>query len=73
MKAADLSIASAGGDEALRAMIGLLKVDFGRAHADSMKDDGLHRIIAAHLIDMTGESFGTDADAWTKWLDSRPK
>ena len=23
-------------------------------------------LIAAHLIDVTGESFGTDADAWQK-------
>lgn len=67
------AIGEAGGDEALRALISLLRMDFGRAKADYMTNEGLWRIVAAKLIDMTGESFGTDADAWTKWLESRAK
>ena len=67
------TIASAGGDNAVRALISLLKMDFGRANADYMTNDGLHRIIAARLIEITGESFGADAEAWTQWLESRRK
>lgn len=67
------AIASVGNEEALRALAGLLRMDFGRAEADYMKNDGLHRIIAAELINMTGESFGTDAEAWMKWIESRGK
>ncbi len=29
------------------------------------------RVIAAHLIEMTGESFGTDRDAWRRWYDAK--
>lgn len=67
------TIASAGGDDAVRALIGLLNMDFGRAKADYMTNDGLRRIIAARLIELTGESFGVDAEAWTRWLESRRK
>lgn len=67
------AIASVGNDEALRALAGLLRMDFGRVEDDYMNNHGLHRLIAAELIDLTGESFGTDADAWTKWIESRPK
>ncbi|WP_038165511.1 HEAT repeat domain-containing protein [Verrucomicrobium sp. BvORR106] len=67
------AIASVGNDEALRALAGMLRMDFGRVEDDYMNNDGLHRLIAAELIDLTGESFGTDGDAWTKWIESRPK
>jgi hypothetical protein len=33
--------------------------------------EGYRRIIAAHLIEITGESFGTDSAAWRKWSESR--
>ena len=65
------AIASLGNEEALRALAGLLRMDFGRVEDDYMTNDGLHRIIAADLINITGESFGTDAQAWIKWIESR--
>jgi hypothetical protein len=67
------AIASVGNEEAMRALASLLRMDFGRAEADYMNNDGLHRVIAAELIDITGESFGTDAEAWMKWIESRAK
>ncbi len=30
------------------------------------------RIIAAHLIELSGESFGTNAQEWQTWLDTHP-
>jgi len=65
------AISAAGGDEAISALVSLLSMDFGRAGASYMNDEGLHRIVAAKLINMTGESFGLDAEAWTRWLESR--
>ena len=67
------TIASVGNEEALQALAGQLRMDFGRAEADYMNNDGLHRLIAAELINLTGESFGTDAEAWLKWIESRSK
>ncbi|WP_050030186.1 hypothetical protein [Verrucomicrobium sp. BvORR034] len=67
------AIASVGNEEALRALASLLRMDFGRVENNYMNNDGLHRLIAAELINLTGESFGTDAEAWMKWIESRPK
>lgn len=67
------AIASVGNEEALRALADLLRMDFGRVEDNYMNNDGLHRLIAAELINLTGESFGTDAEAWMKWIESRPK
>jgi len=64
------AVAAIGGDEAIRELIGLLTVSFGRAKNDYLNDKGLHRIIAAHLIELTGESFGVDAKAWRKWFEA---
>lgn len=64
-------IANNGGDPAISELIGLLSAQFGRAKAEYLDDAALHRIVAAHLINLTGESFGVDAAAWKKWFDSR--
>jgi HEAT repeat protein len=64
------AIADIGGDEAVRGLIGLLQVDFGRQKEDYLNDAALHRVVAAHLIELTGESFGVDAAAWRKWFDA---
>jgi hypothetical protein len=62
------AIAGIGGDAAIAELIRLLSVDFGRAQADYMDDAALHREVAAHLIELTGESFGVDGAAWDKWF-----
>jgi hypothetical protein len=62
------AIAGIGGDAAIAELIRLLSVDFGRAQADYMDDATLHREVAAHLIELTGESFGVDGAAWDKWF-----
>lgn len=36
-----------------------------------MDDAALHREVAAHLIELTGESFGVDGAAWDKWFAAR--
>lgn len=65
------AIAHTGTAEAIAALIELLDVDldrFGTYHDQA----GLQRIVAAHLIELTGESFGTDAAAWRRWRDAHP-
>jgi hypothetical protein len=71
------AIAHTGTAEARRELIGLLGVDLARfgSYVDRagfqigsyVDRAGFQRIVAAHLIELTGESFGVDADAWRKW------
>lgn len=64
------AIANAESREAVSTLIGLLPVDLSR-FGTYIDRDGFRRIIAAHLIELTGESFGSDADAWRKWNEER--
>jgi hypothetical protein len=63
-------IAGAGSKEAVSELIGLLSVDLGR-FGGYIDREGYRRIIAAHLIELTGESFGLDADAWRRWWNQQ--
>lgn len=71
------AIAKAGTDESIHALVGLLQVDlerFGRYYyrfGGDFRKDGYQRSVAGHLIDLTGESFGVDAEKWQNWLSSR--
>ena len=65
------AVAAIGSKQAIDALIGFLNAPFGRAKEDYMNDAGIHRIIAAHLIELTGECFGVDAEAWRKWFQSQ--
>ncbi|WP_298869425.1 hypothetical protein [uncultured Gimesia sp.] len=56
---------------AVQELIDLLGVDLGRFGGDTDKA-GFQRIIAAHLIEMTGESFGVDQIGWRKWERAQP-
>ncbi len=64
------AIAAIGSDAAISELISLLGVSFGREKEDYMNDAGVRRIVAAHLINLTGESFGIDEKAWRKWFNS---
>ncbi|MGH7140163.1 MAG: hypothetical protein ACREHD_30865 [Pirellulales bacterium] len=70
-------IAKPGTDESISLLVGLLDVDllrFGHYYyrfGGYYLEEGYQRIVAAHLIDLTGESFGVEADKWQEWLDSR--
>ena len=63
-------IAAADTKEAATTLIALFDDDLTR-FSKTYDRGAYHRIIAAHLIDMAGESFGTDATAWRKWNLSR--
>ena len=60
------AIANAGTKDAVADLIDLLSVDLTR-FSKSYDREGYRRIIAARLIGITGESFGTDTAAWRKW------
>ena len=60
------AIADTESKEAVSELIGLLTVDLGR-FGGYIHGEGFRRIIAEHLIELTGESFGVDAKAWRKW------
>jgi HEAT repeat protein len=60
------AIANARTKEALDELIELLAVDLSR-FGTYIDGDGFRRIVAGHLINLTGESFGVDAEAWRKW------
>jgi hypothetical protein len=47
-------------------LIELLPTDLSR-FGGYVDRDGLQRIVAAHLIELTGESFGTNVEAWRNW------
>jgi hypothetical protein len=60
------AIARTGTSEAIRELISLLEVDLARFGTYTDRA-GLTREVAAHLIELTGESFGVDAKAWRAW------
>ncbi len=63
-----------GSREAFAALIELLPEKLDRfGDSDFIDRDGWRRIIAAHLIELSGESFGIDAKKWQTWLDTHPK
>jgi hypothetical protein len=66
------AIAQTGSKESIPALIDLLRVDLAR-FGTSIDRAGFQRIVASHLIELTGESFGVDAKAWAKWRQSQPK
>ena len=63
-----------GSREAFAALIELLPEKLDRfGDSEFIDRDGWRRIIAAHLIELSGESFGIDAKKWQTWLDTHPK
>ena len=63
-----------GSREAFAALIELLAEKLDRfGDSEFIDRDGWRRIIAAHLIELSGESFGIDAKKWQTWLDTHPK
>jgi hypothetical protein len=66
------AIFKAGGDEAVKELIGLLDFDFSPAHTET-DSAGFHRIIAGHLSELMHEGFGTDPKAWRAWWERRKK
>lgn len=65
------SLARTGSRDAVRELIELLGVDLGR-FGGSITRTGLQRIVAGHLIEMTGESFGVDQAGWRAWEKLQP-
>ncbi len=65
------TIANANTRDAVRELIALLSVDLGR-FGDYIDRAGWQRVTAAHLIEMTGESFGIDQAGWQSWEKSQP-
>lgn len=65
------AIAHTGSAEAIRELIELLPVDLGR-FGGYIKRQGWQRVVAAHLIELTGESFGTDVEKWRAWQRAHP-
>ncbi len=65
------AIADTGTPEAIQELIGVLPVDLSR-FGSYINRAGLQGIVAAHLIQLTGESFGVDAEAWRKWQQAHP-
>jgi hypothetical protein len=64
-------LARVGDREAFQALIELLEVDLSRLGGYTDKA-GFQRIIAAHLIEISGESFGTDQAGWRAWEKAQP-
>jgi hypothetical protein len=60
------AIAHAKASEAIPALIELLPVDLAR-FGTFIDRTGFQRVIAGHLIELTGESFGVDYGAWRIW------
>jgi hypothetical protein len=69
------AIARPGSEEAVKELIGLLSVDLARFGSDAERVplQKLKDAVATHLIELTGESFGTDAETWRKWHESQQK
>ena len=61
------AIAKSESPQAVNELIELFAVDLSRFET-YIDREGYRRLIAAHLIELTGESFGTDAAAWQAWL-----
>jgi hypothetical protein len=60
------AIAHTGTASAIHELIELLPVDLAR-FGGYLKRDEWKLIVAAHLIELTGESFGTDVERWRVW------
>jgi len=56
---------------AIRELIEMMSVDLSRFRG-YLDGAGLRRVIAVHLIEMTGESFGVDQAAWRTWEKAQP-
>ncbi len=68
-----LCLGELGSREAFAALIELLPEKLDRfCDSEFMDRDSWRRIIAAHLIELSGESFGTNAQEWQTWLDTHP-
>lgn len=65
------AIAHTGTSEAIHALIELLPVDLAR-FGGYRKREEWPLMVAAHLIELTGESFGVDVDKWRKWQKQHP-
>jgi hypothetical protein len=65
------AIARTGTTEAIRELISLFNTDPAR-FGSSMKRNELNLHVAEHLIELTGESFGLDAEGWQRWLEAHP-
>jgi hypothetical protein len=63
------AITNARTAESIDQLIELLPVDLAR-FGKYIDRAGLQRIVAAHLIELTGESFGVDEPAWRAWRRS---
>ena len=59
-------IARAKTPQAISSLIELMPADLAR-FGTSIDRNGIQRVIASHLIELTGESFGVDANAWRNW------
>ena len=57
--------------EAVKELIELIGADLGR-FGGYIDRAGLQRIVAAHLIEITGESFGVDQAGWHAWEQAQP-
>lgn len=66
------AIAHSKTPEAIRTLIELLPVDLAR-FGTYIDREGFRNGIAAHLIDLTGESFGVDSTAWRNWQMAHPE
>lgn len=65
------AIAHTGTAAAIRELIELLPVDLAR-FGGYIKRDEWPLVIAGHLIELTGESFGTDVEKWRAWQRAHP-
>ncbi|MHC5538984.1 HEAT repeat domain-containing protein [Singulisphaera rosea] len=66
------AIAHAKTPEAIRTLIELFPIDLARFGTYVDRED-FKNGIAAHLIDLTGESFGVDPNAWRDWQTAHPE
>jgi hypothetical protein len=64
------AIAGPRSRDSVRELVALLPIDLTR-HGTQEDRQFYQRQIAIHLIELTGESFGTDAAGWTGWLRSQ--
>ena len=66
------AIAHAGTAEVIRELIELLPVDLAR-FGGYMDRQEWQLMVAEHLIELTGESFGTDVEQWRAWQRVHPE
>ncbi len=65
------AVAHAGTSDAIRELIELLPTDLARFGGDLSREEW-QLIVAAHLIELTGESFATDVEEWRAWQRAHP-